>query len=134
VPGVPGVVPKYFAGAKILSVHPLLPIADGTALSHAITGIYEEVTLGVVADRQALPDMDCYIDCIRQATGEYLARMGTEAVEQKIMVVQSKTAKKPKPVRDKSPTKAVIEPVPPVVADMPQGVHRPARVGMGLKP
>jgi diacylglycerol O-acyltransferase len=72
VPGIPGLEPKYFAGAPILSIFPLVPIADGVAISHGITGLYHNLSLGVLADRKVVPDMDFYIGCIEASTQEYL--------------------------------------------------------------
>lgn len=118
VPGVPGMASLYFAGAKILSVHPLMPIADGAAINHAITGIYEDVSLGVVADRAIVPDMDFYIDCIREATREYLERTEPAVLIRKAEIVRPPTTDKKKPVRPKKPKKTGIRPVPPVMADM----------------
>ncbi len=72
VPGIPGMVPRYFAGAPILSIFPLVPVADGMAISHGITGIYDNLNLGVLADRKVVPDMDFYIGCIEASTEQYL--------------------------------------------------------------
>lgn len=79
VPGLPGMEPKYFAGAKIMSVYPLVPVADATAVSHGITGIYDNINLGVLADRQVVPDMPFYIDCMRQSADEYRDCLGRKA-------------------------------------------------------
>lgn len=78
VPGIPGMAPKYFAGAKIMSVYPLVPVSDATAVCHGITGIYDNVNLGVLADRQVVPDMEFYIDCMRQSAEEYSACLGRQ--------------------------------------------------------
>lgn len=72
VPGIPGMAPRYFAGAPILSIFPLVPVADGMAISHGITGIYDNINLGVLADRGVVPDMDFYIGCIEASTEQYL--------------------------------------------------------------
>ncbi|WP_150303134.1 wax ester/triacylglycerol synthase family O-acyltransferase [Pseudomonas saliphila] len=71
VPGLPGMEPKYFAGATISSVFPLVPVSDGMAISHGITGIYSSLSVGVLADRKVVPDMDNYIACIEASTLEY---------------------------------------------------------------
>lgn len=73
VPGIPGQKRKYFAGAEITSIFPLVPVCDGMAISHGITGIYENLNLGVLADRKVVPDMDFYIGCIEASTQEYLS-------------------------------------------------------------
>jgi len=71
VPGIPGMQPRYFAGAKIVNVFPLVPVSDGMGISHGMTGIYDELNLGVVADRKMVGDMDTYIACIEASTQEY---------------------------------------------------------------
>lgn len=73
VPGIPGMHTRYFAGAAIREVFPLVPVCDGMAISHGITGIYDRLNLGVVADRKVVPDMDFYIACMEASTKEYLA-------------------------------------------------------------
>ncbi|GGD01130.1 wax ester/triacylglycerol synthase family O-acyltransferase [Halopseudomonas salina] len=79
VPGIPGNTTRYFAGAAIREVFPLVPVCDGMAISHGMTGIYERLNLGVVADRGVVPDMDFYIQCMKESTEEYL--QATEALE-----------------------------------------------------
>lgn len=79
VPGIPGNTPRYFAGAVIRDVFPLVPVCDGMAISHGMTGIYDRLNLGVVADRGVVPDMDFYIECMKASTQEYL--QATEAFE-----------------------------------------------------
>lgn len=79
VPGIPGMQPKYFAGALVRAVSPIVPVADGVAISHGITGIYDRISIGILADRKVVPDMDFYISCLAESTREYLA--ATEAVE-----------------------------------------------------
>tara|TARA_R110002012_G_scaffold24917_11_gene82768 strand:- start:1075 stop:2715 length:1641 start_codon:yes stop_codon:yes gene_type:complete len=73
VPGIPGLEPRYFAGAKIVNVFPLVPVCDGMGISHGMTGIYDELNLGVVADRKIVGDMDTYIACMEASTQEYQA-------------------------------------------------------------
>lgn len=85
VPGIPGDTTRYFAGAAIRDVFPLVPVCDGMAISHGMTGIYDRLNLGVVADRGVVPDMDFYIDCMKASTQEYL--QATEALEAKARAV-----------------------------------------------
>lgn len=87
VPGIPGNTTRYFAGAAIRDVFPLVPVCDGMAISHGMTGIYESLNLGVVADRGVVPDMDFYIDCMKASTEEYL--LATEAVEAKLQEAEA---------------------------------------------
>lgn len=94
---------QYFAGAQVLTTFAIGPICDGMALTHAITGIYDKIDLGVLADREILPDMDAYIDCIRQSTEEYLALCdaAAEAAAQ-VAAEEPKPATKPAQPRRKS--------------------------------
>ncbi|WP_341707790.1 wax ester/triacylglycerol synthase family O-acyltransferase [Halopseudomonas sp.] len=71
VPGIPGLVPRYFAGARIVNVFPLAPVSDGMGISHCLTGIYDDLNVGVLADRNIVSDMDFYISCIQESTEEY---------------------------------------------------------------
>ncbi len=73
VPGIPGLQPRYFAGAKIVNVFPIAPVCDGMGVSHCLTGIYDDLNLGVLADRKMVPDMDQYIACMEASTAEYRA-------------------------------------------------------------
>jgi len=82
VPGIPGKVTRYFAGAPIVSIFPLVPVSDGMGISHGITGIYENLNLGVLADRKVVPDMDFYIGCMEASTQEYLALAGQIEAQQ----------------------------------------------------
>ena len=61
------------SGAEVLALYPIPPVADGMALCHGITSLYDQFILGVVGDRQVMPDMHVYIECLRQSTEEYLA-------------------------------------------------------------
>jgi diacylglycerol O-acyltransferase / wax synthase len=83
VPGIPGMQPRYFAGAKIVNVFPLVPISDGMGISHGMTGIYDELNLGVVADRKIVGDMDTYIACMEASTQEYQALLAELEARQK---------------------------------------------------
>ncbi len=94
VPGIPGNTTRYFAGAAIRDVFPLVPVCDGMAISHGMTGIYDRLNLGVVADRGVVPDMDFYIECMQASTEEYLQATETfEAMAYAAAAEQLKAAK-----------------------------------------
>lgn len=82
VPGVPGMEPLYFAGAKIQSVHPIVPPSDMTAITHGITGIYDFISVGVTADREVVPDMAFYIKCLKNSGQEYVDLAQKQLAEQ----------------------------------------------------
>lgn len=73
VPGPAGMEPRYFVGARVDKIYPLIPNADGVAITHGITGIGTNLALGVTCDRAIMPDMDDYLACIAASTQEYLA-------------------------------------------------------------
>jgi diacylglycerol O-acyltransferase / wax synthase len=68
VTNVPGPrVPLYFLGCKVLSCHGVGPIQDGMGLIHLATSYCEDFTMSIVADRDMMPDMEFYTECIRDA-------------------------------------------------------------------
>lgn len=59
VSNVPGPdVPLYFAGAQLLAYYPLSAIADGQGLNITVLGYRGRLHLGLVADRELVPDLD----------------------------------------------------------------------------
>ena len=76
ITNVPGPVgdQKFFAGAPILNVHPVVPIADGIAITHGITGVGSKLTMGILSDRAIIGDIDFYIECMQASTDEYTAK------------------------------------------------------------
>ena len=73
VPGPAG-GKKYFAGARILKVNPVVPITDGIGITHSITGLESLLTLGVMSDRAIVRDIDFYMACMQASTDEYLLK------------------------------------------------------------
>jgi hypothetical protein len=104
VPGIPGMNTRYFAGAAIRDVFPLVPVCDGMAISHGITGIYDRLNLGVVADRKVVPDMDFYIACMEASTQEYLDCVAV------LEAAQANAAPQALVAPDESPTKTPGKP------------------------
>tara|TARA_R110002020_G_scaffold123420_6_gene279888 strand:- start:897 stop:2507 length:1611 start_codon:yes stop_codon:yes gene_type:complete len=104
VPGIPGMNTRYFAGAAIRDVFPLVPVCDGMAISHGITGIYDRLNLGVVADRKVVPDMDFYIACMEASTQEYLDCVAV------LEAAQANAARQALVAPDESPTKTPDKP------------------------
>lgn len=60
----------YMAGARVDATYPALPLAKGHALSIGVTSYNGGVYYGVVADRQALPDVDVLGQCLQEAVAE----------------------------------------------------------------
>jgi diacylglycerol O-acyltransferase len=57
VSNVPGpTLPLYAAGARVLSIHPVIPISDGHALSIGVLSYAGQLHFGVYADPTCLPE------------------------------------------------------------------------------
>ena len=71
VTNVPGPqIPLYAAGAEVLEVFPVVPIAKGQAVSVGLTSYNGGVFYGLNADRDALPDVDVLAQCIEESLAE----------------------------------------------------------------
>lgn len=71
VTNVPGPQePMYMAGARVAETYPALPLGKGRALSIGVTSYDGGVYFGVVADREALPDVDVLGQCLEEAVAE----------------------------------------------------------------
>ena len=74
VTNVPGPqFPLYAAGAKMLSVYPVVPLALGQAVSIGLTSYDGGVYYGLNADRDAMPDIDVLASCLEESLAELLA-------------------------------------------------------------
>jgi WS/DGAT/MGAT family acyltransferase len=77
VSNVPGPTePIYFAGARLVRVTGLGPLIGGMNLFHVIASYNGTVSMGVTADRNALPDPANYGDCMQAAFEELLKAVG----------------------------------------------------------
>ena len=65
--------PIYFRGARLLRVTGLGPLVAGSNLFHVIASYNGTVSMGVTADRRALPDPATYADCMQASFDELLA-------------------------------------------------------------
>jgi diacylglycerol O-acyltransferase len=71
VTNVPGPqVPLYAAGARMLAMHPVVPLTKGQALSVGVTSYDGGVFFGLNADRDALPDVDVLAGCLEESLAE----------------------------------------------------------------
>jgi WS/DGAT/MGAT family acyltransferase len=74
VSNVPGPAdPVFFAGACLLRVTGLGPLIGGMNLFHVVASYNGTVSVGVTADRSALPDPSHYADCMQSAFQEMLS-------------------------------------------------------------
>jgi WS/DGAT/MGAT family acyltransferase len=71
VTNVPGPqFPLYAAGARMLSMYPVVPLAKGQALSIGLTSYNGGVFYGLNADRDAMPDIDVLAGLIEESLAE----------------------------------------------------------------
>lgn len=77
VSNVPGPVdPIFFAGARLVRVTGLGPLIGGMNLFHIVASYHGTISIGVTADRSALPDPGHYADCMQTAFQEMLSAAG----------------------------------------------------------
>ena len=73
VSNIPGPrLPLYMLGCELEEVYPVVPLADGHALSIGMTTVQGEACFGLYADREALPDADRLAGHIDAAIDELL--------------------------------------------------------------
>ena len=71
VTNVPGPqFPLYAAGAQMLSMYPVVPLAKGQAVSIGLTSYDGGVYYGLNADRDAMPDIDVLAGLIEESLAE----------------------------------------------------------------
>ena len=74
ITNVPGPQQTLYAlGAPLREVHPLVPLAAEHAVGVAIVSYDGNAFFGVVADRDAVPDLDVMLDAMRDCAHELLA-------------------------------------------------------------
>lgn len=71
VPGPP--VHLYSSGAKLVGMYGNLCLLDGVGLGHVIQSYVDDVTIGVTACREAMPDPHFYVDCLNESFAEHQA-------------------------------------------------------------
>ncbi|MBZ0253012.1 MAG: wax ester/triacylglycerol synthase family O-acyltransferase, partial [Candidatus Methylomirabilis sp.] len=73
ISNVPGPqIPLYAAGARLLAQYPSGPIVEGLALFIGVFSYCGDVTIGLTADRDALPDVDFLAECMTESMAELL--------------------------------------------------------------
>jgi diacylglycerol O-acyltransferase len=71
VTNVPGPqFPLYAAGAQMLAMYPVVPLAKNQAVSIGVTSYDGGVYYGLNADRDAMPDIDVLASCLDEALAE----------------------------------------------------------------
>jgi WS/DGAT/MGAT family acyltransferase len=73
VTNVPGPqFPLYAAGALMLEMFPVVPLANGQGVCIALTSYNGGVYYGINADRDAIPDVDVLAQCIEESLAELM--------------------------------------------------------------
>lgn len=86
VPGPP--IPLYSAGAKLIGMWGKLCLVDNVRIGHVLHSYTGTMTIGVVADREIMPDPAFYAQCLRESFAEHLA--AAKAVEKQMVAHESK--------------------------------------------
>jgi hypothetical protein len=80
VTNVPGPqFPLYVQGRELEALYPMVPLAENTALGIAIMSYHGQLNFGLLADRDALPDLERLAEGLRAAITELARAAGTEA-------------------------------------------------------
>ncbi|MDQ3627468.1 MAG: wax ester/triacylglycerol synthase family O-acyltransferase [Actinomycetota bacterium] len=65
--------PLFISGARMVETYPALPLTEGHAVAIGVTSYDGGVYLGIVADRDAVPDADVLGQCLVEALEELVA-------------------------------------------------------------
>jgi diacylglycerol O-acyltransferase / wax synthase len=65
--------PMYMRGCELKEAYPVVPLADGHALSIGMTTIQDRACFGLYADSRSLGDVDRVAEALEQSTDELLA-------------------------------------------------------------
>jgi diacylglycerol O-acyltransferase len=60
----------YLAGEAVAEVYPCIPLSGRRAVAIGVTSYHGQVFFGIVADRDAVPDVDVLAQCIEDALAE----------------------------------------------------------------
>jgi diacylglycerol O-acyltransferase len=71
VPGPP--IPLYFAGAKLVALHPLGPVMDGAGLNVTVLSNMDVLGFGFIACRELMPELWELSDAVAPALAELVA-------------------------------------------------------------
>lgn len=69
--------PVYMAGQQVSEVYPAIPLSGHRAVAIGVTSYHGKVFFGLVADRDAVPDLDVLAQCIRDALSELVESVGS---------------------------------------------------------
>jgi diacylglycerol O-acyltransferase len=64
--------PMYMLGCELQEAYPVVPIAEGHAMSIGVTTICDRACFGVYADAETLPEADELVSAIHDSVDELL--------------------------------------------------------------
>jgi len=79
VPGPP--VPIYSCGAKLVGLYGNLCLLDGVGLGHVVHSYVDEITIGVTACREAMPDPENYMQHLQDSYDAHLEALKSHGSE-----------------------------------------------------
>jgi hypothetical protein len=74
VPGPP--FPLYFAGARMVALHPLGPIFDDCGLNLTVISYLDHIDFGFLASRELVPDVDVLAEAVPETLQELMKAAG----------------------------------------------------------
>jgi diacylglycerol O-acyltransferase len=80
-------VPLYLLGRKMLAYYPYVPITQGARVGTAILTYDGQVTFGVTADQDSVPEVDLFVRALSSSLLELLARSGQEVAKREQVVI-----------------------------------------------
>ncbi len=82
VTNVPGPqLPLYVLGRELEGLYPMVPLAENTALGIAIMSYNGQLNFGLVADFDAMPDLEALADELRSSIEELVAAAGADGTD-----------------------------------------------------
>ncbi len=77
VPGPP--IPLYLAGAKLEANYPVSVITDGAGLNITVLSYLDHVDIGIICDREQMPDVQRVVDAMKAELDDLLALCDAES-------------------------------------------------------
>ena len=96
VSNVPGPqIPMYMNGAKLTHQYGLAPLANGMGLFIATPSYNDTISFGVTSDRQIMPDIEFFVECIKKSFEEL--KVAKPDLPAKKAPVKKRSVQKPPP-------------------------------------
>src|SRR5699024_4503073 len=72
--------PVFMAGERLSEIYPCIPLSGRRPLAIGVTSYGGRVFYGIVADREAIPDIDVLAHCIQDALAELVESVGDQRI------------------------------------------------------